>query len=1181
MKRIIGLLFIVLSLSCCSKSETDKEGGGNYVLSITPQNLKFPANGDSQNVIVASNGQWSLSGGDSWCTPTITSGGNGANVTFSVQKNIELQPRNTSFTFTLGDEKETLYVTQEAASNSNISLNPKSATVSSNSNTQSVIVTCNGTWALSGETVSWCRPSKTSGKNNDVVAFNIDENNLPDDRNATYTFTCATESAKFVLTQKGKDALTVTKSKFEVSAQGEQIAVEVNANISFEYEIAQADKSWVSYVGTRAMTTSRLLFSISPNEETATREGTITITSEIGKETIKIYQFGVSPALVLTQKEYIVPSDGQTIKVELNSNVDYEVAMPSVDWITESPTRAISTHTHYYTIASNTTYDNRSAKIHFFNKENNIDEIVEITQLQKDALIIGKTDYQVPQEGGTVDVTLQNNIDFEIKINETDTWITQIATRALQENKLRFNISENTTGAERIGKIMIANTQQNISQTITITQSAIPVLDIPDPNFKAYLVTNYDQNSDNEISQSEIEKVTYLTLTGLSIASLEGIEHFTNLKSLSCDNNSLTELDLSKNTQLTGLACGYNKISKLILPPNAEKMTSLSCCENKLTDKLDCSNWANLTNLDCHDNNFTTLDLTGCSELIGLSCAGNNLTSLNVQDCPNLTILQCSGNRLSSLDISMCLNLTNLNCENNSLTTLDLNNCHNLTNLFCQNNKLSSLDISMCSKLSLLYCQGNKLTSLTLGNASTLRDLDCSRNQLSSLIVTSCTSLTQLECGYNNLPSLDINMCSKLSSLHCQGNKLTSLTLGNASTLQALDCSQNQLSSLIATSCTNLTRLECDNNNIRILDISNCYNLGDLIWDNNPFEEINLGDVASITFHNYAAGYKTTDYPYLRNALNNSTKLKITSSRYSRLDVSNNQLESLDISQSPNIQELYCTYNNLTALDVTRHRQLAKLDCEVNRLTELNLETNSLLRYLKCNYNQLTALKTTNNPGLRTLEIKSNPIDLLDVSNNQEINILRCQECPNLREVWFQNQTQHALIPTCVLDLDITKPCYKENDGTYVLMNYYNEDGLEGIIYYLDADRKHGKILSLDESLLPWYKWNSSNNSASYPVSDWINTKKESNPAWKLPTIDDLTTLFSYRFGVNESSIGNNGMPLKYASSAGGTYWSSEEVHNNGSYPRYIKCFKGYSATGQTIESSWEATHSVRAIASF
>ena len=1121
MKRIIGLLFIVLSLSCCSKSETDKEEGGNYVLSIAPQNLKFPANGDSQNVIVASNGQWSLSGGDSWCTPSITSGGNGANVTFSVEKNMELQPRNTSFTFTLGNEKATLHVTQEAAPNSNISLNPGSATVSSNSNTQSVIVTCNGTWALSGETVSWCRPSKTTGQNNDVVTFNIDENNLSDDRNATYTFTCATESAKFVLTQKGKDALTVTKSKFEVSAQGEQIAVEVNANISFDYEIAQADKSWVSYVGSRAMTTSRLLFSISPNEETATREGTITITSEIGKETIKIYQFGASPALVLSQKEYIVPSDGQTIKVELNSNVDYEVAMPSVDWITESPTRAISTHTHYYTIASNTTCDNRSTEIHFYNKENNIDEIVEITQLQKDALIIGKTDYQVPQEGGTVDVTLQHNIDFEIKINETDTWITQIETRALQENQLRFNISENTTGAERIGKIMIANTQQNISQTITITQSAIPVLDIPDPNFKAYLVANYDQNSDNEISRFEIEKLKSLIVSSLGIASLEGIEHFTNLEGLACDNNSLTELDLSKNTQLTELTCGYNKISKLILPPNAEKMTWLSCGDNKLTGKLDCSNWVNLTNLNCHTNNFTALDLTGCSELIGLSCGNNNLTSLNVQDCSNLTTLQCDGNKLSSLDISMCPYLLTLSCGNNNLETLDLSNCHNLDRLFCQDNKLSSLDISMCLKLSLLYCQNNMLTLLTLGNASTLRDLDCSQNQLSSLIATSCTSLTQLTC---------------------------------------------------------------DNNNIRILDISNCYNLGDLIWHNNPFEEINLGDVASITFHNYAAIYdptKTTDYPYLSYALNNSTKLKITSSRYSRLNVSGNQLESLDISQSPNIQKLYCNNNNLTTLDVTKHRQLVELNCEANHMTELNLETNSLLQYLKCNYNQLTALKTTNNPELRTLEIKSNQIDVLDLSNNQYINTLRCQECPNLREIWFQSQTQHALIPTCALDLSITKPCYKENDGTYVLMNYYNEAGLEGIIYYLDADRKHGKILSLDEALLPWYKWNSSNNKASYPVSDWINTKKQSNTAWELPTIDDLTTLFYYRFEVNGSSIGNNGMPLKYASSAGGTYWSSEEVNNNGSYPRYIKCFKGYSATGQPIESSWEATHSVRAIASF
>ncbi len=49
-----------------------------------------------------------------------------------------------------------------------------------------------------------CPPLKTIGQNNDVVTFNIDENNLPDDRNATYTFTLCNGVRQIVLTQKAK-----------------------------------------------------------------------------------------------------------------------------------------------------------------------------------------------------------------------------------------------------------------------------------------------------------------------------------------------------------------------------------------------------------------------------------------------------------------------------------------------------------------------------------------------------------------------------------------------------------------------------------------------------------------------------------------------------------------------------------------------------------------------------------------------------------------------------------------------------------------------------------------------------------------------------------------------------------------------------------------------------------------
>ena len=61
--------------------------------------------------------------------------------------------------------------------------------------------------------------------------------------------------------------------------------------------------------------------------------------------------------------------------------------MPEVQWITEASTRAVSSYTHYFVISPNDTYDARSAEISFINKENNIEEKVVITQVQKDAII--------------------------------------------------------------------------------------------------------------------------------------------------------------------------------------------------------------------------------------------------------------------------------------------------------------------------------------------------------------------------------------------------------------------------------------------------------------------------------------------------------------------------------------------------------------------------------------------------------------------------------------------------------------------------------------------------------------------------------------------------------------------------------------------------------------------------
>ena len=63
-----------------------------------------------------------------------------------------------------------------------------------------------------------------------------------------------------------------------------EIVVELKANIDFDYKIGEECAEWVSYVGTRALKTSRLVFRVAANEELSVREGSILLRSSLGDE---------------------------------------------------------------------------------------------------------------------------------------------------------------------------------------------------------------------------------------------------------------------------------------------------------------------------------------------------------------------------------------------------------------------------------------------------------------------------------------------------------------------------------------------------------------------------------------------------------------------------------------------------------------------------------------------------------------------------------------------------------------------------------------------------------------------------------------------------------------------------------------------------------------------------------
>ena len=103
-----------------------------------------------------------------------------------------------------------------------------------------------------------------------------------------------------------------------------------------------------------------------------------------------------------------------------------------------------------------------------------------------------------------------------------------------------------------------------------------PTISIPDSNFEQALIDlGFDTNGLNgTITQEDADLIVSLTVgnadnnenlpnVSSKISDLTGIESFTNLKSLNCILNNITDLDLSNNTQLTVLNADKNNLESL------------------------------------------------------------------------------------------------------------------------------------------------------------------------------------------------------------------------------------------------------------------------------------------------------------------------------------------------------------------------------------------------------------------------------------------------------------------------------------------------------------------------------------------------------------------------------------------------------------------------------------------
>ena len=73
---------------------------------------------------------------------------------------------------------------------------------------------------------------------------------------------------------------------------------------------------------------------------------------------------------------------------------------------------------------------------------------------------------------------------------------------------------------------------------------AVNATNFPDENFRSYVSEHIDKDGDGKLSEGEIASCTEISCNYCEISSLKGIEHFTALTILHCEENNLICNDL-------------------------------------------------------------------------------------------------------------------------------------------------------------------------------------------------------------------------------------------------------------------------------------------------------------------------------------------------------------------------------------------------------------------------------------------------------------------------------------------------------------------------------------------------------------------------------------------------------------------------------------------------------------
>ncbi|HAA8936720.1 TPA_asm: cell wall anchor protein [Listeria monocytogenes] len=427
----------------------------------------------------------------------------------------------------------------------------------------------------------------------------------------------------------------------------------------------------------------------------------------------------------------------------------------------------------------------------------------------------------------------------------------------------------------------------------------------------------------------------------------------------------VSQTDLNKITSLTATSKGIVDLTGIDL---LSKLTSLSISGNQITDISALNGLVNLSNLNVSNNKITSFNLNANSNLPMLSAVdirSNNLKNINVQDQPKLWTFKCDTGSSSELTEVTLKNLPTLIVAGNGSSAYQndivFSSTPGLSKVILENlpSISSSVRLDRCAieelvinnlpKVSMVNISNNKITTLEgLENLSAVNTLYVSENLVTEIeSMHTFPKLQKLELGWNALTNVVMDQVTAekfplLRTMNVRGNNLIKINIQDQPKLWTFECDTGSSSELTEVTLKNLPIL------IAVGNGSSAYQ-DDIVFSSTP----GLSKVI------------------LENLPSTSSEVKLDHCA----------IEELVINNLPKVSVVIISYNKITTLEGLENLSaVSKIDAYENLVTEIeNLHAFPKLQTLTVDNNHISVLPTslkTENPVLTTLSAMNQTITL-------------------------------------------------------------------------------------------------------------------------------------------------------------------------------------------------------------